>query len=106
MCRVICIDDANRPKEIPKNKWVIKKQEYTVIWVYYSIPSKTMAFDLAEITLDESCAPYSIFSAKRFAIHEDDLEEFLQLMKDCTDFNDIDIEELIKQENFEIIENE
>jgi hypothetical protein len=98
MCRAICINDKERPKEIPVEKWIKENEEYTIIWVYYSIPSKTMAFELAEITLDETCTPYSSFSAKRFAIHKDDLEEFLQLMKDCTEFNDVDVNELINQE--------
>ena len=98
MCRVICINDKERPVEIPINKWVKENNEYNVSWVFYSIPSKTMAFDLEEIHLDESCKPYGYFSAHRFAIHKDDLEKFEQLVKDCTEFNDLEeIEELIKE---------
>jgi hypothetical protein len=93
--RVVCIDDKNKPVEIPQRKWIIEGQEYHILFVVYSVPSKTMAYDLEEIELDESCMPYQHFSAKRFAIHKDDLEEFQQLVKDCTDMNDVNIEESI-----------
>lgn len=98
MCRAICINDKERPKEIPIEKWIKENQEYTIVWVYYSVPSKTMAFELAEITLDETCAPYGSFSAKRFAIHKDDWDEFLKLVEDCTEFNDVDVTELVESE--------
>lgn len=93
--RVICIDDKNRPTEIPSTKWIKEGETYHVLFVVYSVPSKTMAFDLEEIDLDKSCEPYQHFSAKRFGIHQDDLEEFLQLIKDCSDMNDINIEESV-----------
>jgi|688.fasta_scaffold05503_3 hypothetical protein len=104
--RVICIDEKNKPKEIPASKWVKEQELYHILMIFYSIPSKTMAYTLEEIDLDESCAPYGVFDAKRFAIHQDDLEEFIELAKNCTELNDIEIKELIEQEEFEIIENE
>jgi len=104
--RVICIDEKNKPSIIPASKWVKEQELYHILMVFYSIPSKTMAYTLEEIDLDQSCEPYGVFHAKRFAIHQDDLEEFMQLAKDCTELNDIEIKELIEQEEFEIIENE
>ena len=107
MCRVICIDDANRPKEIPKKKWITKKQEYTVIWItVHPLQEGIQGIQLAEISLDDDCHPYSSYRMSRFAIHKDDIEEFKQLMKDCSGMDDVVIEELIKKENLEIIENE
>jgi predicted patatin/cPLA2 family phospholipase len=104
MCRVICINDKERPSVIPSNKWVKEGNEYNVSWIVYSIPSKTMAFELEEIHLDESCEPYGYFSANRFAIHKDDLEKFLELLKDCTDFNEINVKELV--EDLEVYESQ
>lgn len=104
--RVICIDEKNKPSVIPASKWVKEQELYHILMIFYSIPSKTMAYTLEEIDLDESCAPYGVFDAKRFAIHQDDLEEFIQLAKDCTDLNDIEIKELIEQEEFETVDRE
>jgi hypothetical protein len=105
--RVICIDEKNKPSVIPASKWVKEQELYHILMIFYSIPSKTMAYTLEEIDLDESYAPYGVFlKSKRFAIHQDDLEEFIELAKNCTELNDIEIKELIEQEEFEIIENE
>lgn len=106
MCRVICIDDANRPKEIPKKKWITKGQEYTAIWVtIHPLQDGIQGIQLAEISLDDDCHPFSSFRLNRFGIHQDDFEDFLQLIKDCNDMDDVVIEELIEKENLEIIKN-
>ena len=31
MLRVTCINDSNRPKQIPPEKWIVKGEHYTVI---------------------------------------------------------------------------
>ena len=101
--RIICINDKNKPKEIPQNLWVKEHELYHILMIKYSIPSKTMAYTLEEIELDESCAPYEVFDAKRFAIHQDDIDEFIELCESCTELNGIEIEELTKE--LELIEN-
>ena len=95
--RIICINDKNKPKEIPQSLWVKEQELYHILMIKYSIPSKTMAYSLEEIELDESCAPYEVFDHKRFAIHQDDIDEFKQLAEDCTELNGIEIEELTKE---------
>jgi len=29
--KVVCINDSNRPKQVPAEKWVVKGQIYTVV---------------------------------------------------------------------------
>lgn len=66
MFEVICIDDKNRPNEIPTSKWVKAKQKYTVIEVKkMNIQGGILGFKLAEINLD-GCAPYECYAASRF----------------------------------------
>lgn len=62
---------------------------------------------LYEKPLDETCAPYESFRLSRFAILFEDLELFIALLKNCTDLNDIQIEELMKEIEFEheLVEN-
>ena len=96
MVPVICIDDKNRPREIPQKKWLQEGNEYNVIFTLTVLPQKQLAFHLAEIELTEAEAPYEYFLANRFAIRQEDLEKLMQLIKDCSD-TDFSLEELIEQ---------
>jgi hypothetical protein len=104
MCRLICINDANRPKEIPKKKWITRDQEYTCIWItIHPDQGNIQGVMLAEITLDETCAPYETYKLSRFGIHVDDLEDFIALAKECSGFNSDTIKEIIEQENLVMV---
>ena len=67
---VICINDSNKPKEIPANKWIKKGNKYTVIDVQHLDTKQELGFKLGEIDLDESCFPYHYFSSHRFVTEE------------------------------------
>jgi len=100
MVECICINDANRPKEIPANKWVKKGEPYTVIYTVTVLPQKQLAFHLLEIDLDESNHPYEYFLANRFAFTEENLQKLVELIKDCND-TDFSMDELLKQTELE-----
>jgi hypothetical protein len=95
--RLICIDDKNRPSDIPASKWIKEEEQYTLVYIKTSTHPKTlneMMFELAEITLDE---PYGGFKATRFAINIEDLEAFKELLTMCSEMNDIEIEHITKE---------
>lgn len=96
----ICINDKNRPKEIPVNKWIKKDEKYTVIYTVTVLPQKQLAFHLAEIDLDETCHPYTYFLASRFAFTEENLLKLIELIKDCSD-TDFSLTELLEQTQLE-----
>lgn len=84
--KVVCINDRNRPKQIPPEKWIKKDEIYTVIaTTMMNIQRNKVGLKLAEIELGQSCFPYEYFDAERFAIvdpskvnfkeHEISLEE-------------------------------
>jgi hypothetical protein len=100
----ICINDKNRPKEIPVNKWIKKDEKYTVIYTVTVLPQKQLAFHLAEIDLDESCHPYTYFLASRFAFTEENLLKLIELIKDCSD-TDFSLTELLEQTQLEELIN-
>lgn len=60
------------------------------------LPQKTLAVQLEEIDLDESCMPYEFFLANRFAFTKDELEKLIGFIEECTQVN-ISIKELMKQ---------
>ena len=80
--KVVCIDDKNRPNEIPTSKWVKEKKEYTVIKAdYMNQQNKLLGYQLQEIDLS-GCFPYTYFAAKRFAIVAPDKEEEVVAVKE------------------------
>jgi hypothetical protein len=98
MVKCICIDDKNRPSKIPQNKWLKEGEEYTVIFTLRVLPQKTLAVQLEEIDLDESCMPYEFFLANRFAFTKDELEKLIALIEECNDIS-LSIKDLLKQTN-------
>lgn len=77
---VVCINNRNRPNELPANKWVKENEIYTVIEVCrLNVQDGILGFKLAEINIDEF-TPLEYFRADRFAPVGDitELEEFIQ----------------------------
>ncbi len=98
MIKCICINDKDKPNDIPQNKWVKKGQEYTIIFTIMVLPQETLAVQLEEIDLDETCSPYEYFLAERFMFDIDDIQEFIDFIEECTDIN-MSIRELMEQTN-------
>ncbi len=103
--RVLCIDDTNRPKQIPSSKWIKKNEWYRVLGIYIHLnQNRIQGITLIEKPLDESCLPFTTFMLSRFGIHKDDLEKFIQLAKDCTDLREMNEDDMRKLE--QLIEEE
>jgi hypothetical protein len=73
--KIMCVNDKNRPQEIPANKWVVNGEVNTLIAVQPLLSSNSMGFELAEIQLGEDCFPYHYFNPDRFVpIEETELD--------------------------------
>lgn len=103
MVKCICIDDSNRPKEISLQKWVKFEEIYHITHIYWHPSQGIQGVSIYEKPLDESCEPYESFRLSRFGIAIEYLDKFIELLKNCTDLNDFDISELMK--DIEILEN-
>lgn len=101
--RCLCINDSNRPKEIKPSLWVKKDQEYHITHIYWHYQQKIQGVELAEIELTDECFPYQSFALNRFGIYKEDMEKFIQMIKDCTELNDIEISNLIEELNLETV---
>lgn len=91
---VICINDKNKPPEIPIENWCSNGDLYHVSEIsVMARQSNVLGYKLVEISLPQNCK-YQKYLATRFApASEDDLkffEELSQMLKEC-----IDIEEYI-----------
>lgn len=100
MVEAICIDDSNRPKQIPINKWVKKGEKYNIIYTIVCLPQKELGVLLSEIQLTDNELPYEYFLVKRFAFTEENLKKLIELIKDCNDTN-FSMEELMEQTQLE-----
>jgi hypothetical protein len=98
MIKCLCIDDSNKPTQIPQEKWIEKGKEYTILFSMTVLPQKKLAFQLYEIDLDDSCSPYTWFLANRFAFKEQDLEQLIAFIHECNRIN-FTINELKKEIN-------
>lgn len=70
--KVLCINDKNRPAELPTSKWIKKDEIYTVIDVIKcTSQGGIFGYVLEEIDL-KGYEPYMCFSAHRFALPIED----------------------------------
>ena len=73
--KIMCINDKNKPAEIPQEKWVQAGSIYTLIEAQPLLSSNSLGFVLAEITLGEDCFPYHYFNPNRFVpVDEQEIE--------------------------------
>lgn len=91
MIKCICINDKNKPTVIPRDKWVVKGNQYHIIHIGTTIGNISMACTLKEITLGKECYPYEGFSLNRFAFNEEDIPKLMELLKNCSELNNIEI---------------
>lgn len=94
--KAYCIDDTNRPNDIPTSKWVVKDKLYTVTAVARLLAQGgRLGFKLAEVSL-EGCFPYEFYAANRFAIVLD------QKLISEIELNEL-LKEAIEEEKYEEI---
>ena len=107
----VCINDANKPKEIPANKWVKKGDKYHIIHIFSQINQggvKGVVLQELDVSMHK---PYNCFILSRFAFKPEYLLELFKLMKECGEFNelsDLDIQKLVDDipiKEKELVEN-
>ena len=98
--RCLCIDDSNKPVQIPSEKWVKKGEWYNITHIFIMVnQGMIQGCELAEFDISMH-KPYNCYRLTRFAILEDDLEKLKQMIKDCDELNklsDIDVNKLVEQ---------
>ena len=104
MIKVVCINDEARPNEIPLNKWVKKDEMYEIIKITIHPNQKFInGVELAEISLTEEHLPYEYFKLDRFRFKIEDIPTLIELMKDSSELDNIDLEELLLESIGELV---
>lgn len=65
MFKVVCINDANRPPDIPTSNWIQKDKEYTVLRVGRNKLTNEEYFILQEV---QPTPPYGGYKVERFKL--------------------------------------
>ena len=65
--KVICVDDSDKPDEIPDALWVKQDEIYTIDEVAeLPLQGNKLGYTFKELELDDSCFPYEYYDADRF----------------------------------------
>lgn len=76
--KVICINDKNKPNEIPNSRWIKKGEKYTIIkLMVMKMQGDIAGVKIAEINNDD-LFPYTYFRLDRFGISEEELEKLVK----------------------------
>lgn len=94
MIPCLCIDDTNRPETIPDSKWIKKGDKYHITHLYFHPLQNTQAVELYEKPLGHQSLPYVSYKLSRFAFDKKHIPALLELAKECSMLNDIDINKL------------
>lgn len=84
MIPCICIDDTNKPSNIPNSLWVRRGNEYHITWIKHHKAQGIQGVELKELKLNEDCLPFNSYALKRFAIRKDDMDMFMELLAVCS----------------------
>ena len=100
--KVICIDDSNKPDEIPEDLCVQKDTVYTIKEVAkLPVQGYKLGYKLEEIELNDSCFPYEFYDAERFMFLLDVSIELIAYDLDDIDDEDDDEDDTPAVANFE-----
>jgi hypothetical protein len=98
----LCINNKQRPPEVLSQNWINEGTEYTINYVYYHVNQGIQGVTLNEVQTKSE--KYSSYRLDRFAFTKEDIEQLIELMKECTELGKVDIEQLIEESNLELIE--
>jgi len=91
MIKCICINDKGKPFIIPQEKWIKKDNEYHITHIGTTIGTSVLCVRLSEITLGKEYYPYEGFRLDRFAFTKENIAKLMELMKSCSELNEIEI---------------
>lgn len=93
----LCIDDKNKPSIIPDSLWIKEKEIYHITWIFKMVNQEGIqGCSIAEKDIS-AYLPYNCFRLSRFAFKQDDLDKLRQLLIDCTQMNDINIDKVLEE---------
>lgn len=72
----ICVDDTQKPNDIPLSHWIKKGKEYTIINIKNNIFTKEIFLVLEEVS---PTPPYGGYKISRFAFDQETFEKLFNV---------------------------
>ena len=95
--RAVCVDDTNKPEIIPDELWPKLNKEYNIVWIYHMVKTTGMlGCDIEGLDIS-SYSPYNCFRLTRFAFRKEDLPKLRQMMIECAQMNEVDMDSVVKR---------
>jgi hypothetical protein len=96
--KAICSNSSNKPREIPKENWIVSGNEYTIHHIYKQMNPSQIGLQgclLLEVSLEdlykEGKTKHNCYRLDRFMFKKDDIQKLFDLTKECTQLDDINI---------------
>lgn len=86
--KVTCINDSNRPNEVPLSRWIKKDEEYTIVKIDKMVQQGGIGGVKLEELNNDDLYPWSYFNINRFTFSQKQLDEAIEK-------GEIKIEELV-----------
>ena len=76
--KVTCINDSNRPNEVPLSRWVKKGEEYTIVKIDKMVQQGGIGGVKLEELNNDDLYPWSYFNINRFTFSQKQLDEAIE----------------------------
>lgn len=93
----LCINDKNKPNIIPNSLWIKEGEKYHITWIYKMVNQEGIQGCLIAEKDISAYIPYNCFKLSRFAFKQEDLDKLRQLILDCTQFSEINVDKFLEE---------
>lgn len=76
--KVTCINDSNRPNEVPLSRWIKKDEEYTIVKIDKMVQQGGIGGVKLEELNNDDLYPWSYFNINRFTFSQKQLDEAIE----------------------------
>jgi hypothetical protein len=105
MIECICVNSKDKPKEINLSEWIQEGFKYHITHVFIQRnQGNIQGVHLKEVKLTVKSKPYETYKMSRFGILEVNMPVLIEMIKTCSELDNIDISKLIEESQLEIIE--
>lgn len=104
MIPALCINSSHKPSAIPLQEWINEGAIYHIKHVFFHPGQGVQGVELQEMRLTAKSHPYVSYRLDRFAIRQEDLQKLIELMKLCSELDEVDILAEIEKANLQIQE--